>query len=81
MFYPKAYLVAIPKVNGGDGLFECPNCKGIISRYYAELMVCHDCKKVLNLADLLNLLKKLGVHEQNIRRIQDNLTYPKLFAA
>jgi len=31
--------------------------------------------------DLLRLLKNLGVTDQNIRRIQDNLSYPRLFAA
>jgi ribosomal protein L37AE/L43A len=62
-------------------LFECPDCKGKISRYYAELRVCQHCKKIVNLGDLLNLLKNLGVTEQNIRRIQDNLDYPRLFAA
>ena len=54
-------------------LFECPDCKGKISRYYAELRVCQHCKKIVNLGDLLKLLKNLGVTEQNIRRIQDNL--------
>lgn len=62
-------------------LFECPDCEGKISRYYAELRVCHDCKKIINLTDLLRLLKNLGVTEQNVRRIQDNLAFPRLFAA
>ena len=62
-------------------LFECPDCKGKISRYYAELRVCQHGKKIVNLGDLLRLLKNLGVTEQNIRRIQDNLDYPRLFAA
>ncbi|MBA7477001.1 hypothetical protein ES707_12397 [subsurface metagenome] len=62
-------------------LFECPDCKGKISRYYAELRVCQHCKKIVNLGDLLKLLKNLGVTEQNIRRIQDNLDYPRLFVA
>lgn len=62
-------------------LFECPDCDGKISRYYAELRVCQDCKRVVNLADLLKLLKNLGVTDQNIRRIHDNLAYPRLFAS
>ncbi len=62
-------------------LFECPDCKGTISRYYAELRVCQHCKQIVNIGDLLKLLKNLGVTEQNIRRIQDNLAYPRLFAA
>ena len=62
-------------------LFECPDCHGKISRYYAELRVCQDCKKIVNAADLLKLLRELGVTEQNIRRVQANLAYPKLFAA
>jgi Fe-S oxidoreductase len=62
-------------------LFECPHCHGKISRYYAELRVCQDCKKIVNLDDLLRLLRNLGVTEQNIRRIEDNLAYPRLFAA
>jgi len=62
-------------------LFECPECDGKISRYHAELRVCQDCKKVINLDDLLRLLKNLGVTDQNIRRIRDNLEYPKLYAA
>ena len=62
-------------------LFECPNCDGIISRYYAELRVCQDCKRIINIADLLKLLNNLGVTEQNVRRVQDNLSYPRLFVA
>jgi hypothetical protein len=62
-------------------LFECPYCNGKISRYYAELRVCQDCKRVVNIYELLKLLKNLGVAEQNIKRIQDDLAYPKLFAA
>ncbi|MBN1784483.1 MAG: hypothetical protein JW815_01945 [Candidatus Bathyarchaeota archaeon] len=62
-------------------LFECPDCKGKISRYYAELRVCHDCKRIINLDDLLRLLSNLGVIEQNIRRVHDNLAYPRLFPA
>ena len=62
-------------------LYECPDCHGKISRYYAELRVCQDCQKVVNIADLLKLLKNLGVNEQNIRRIQNNLAYPRLRAA
>ncbi len=62
-------------------LFECPDCNGKISRYYAELRVCQDCLKIVNLADLLKLLNNLGVTEQNVRRIQDNLTHPILYAA
>jgi hypothetical protein len=62
-------------------LFECPDCKGKISRYYAELRVCHDCRRIINLDDLLRLLRNLGVTEQNIRRVHDNLAYPRLFAA
>jgi hypothetical protein len=30
---------------------------------------------------LLRLLKNLGVTDQNIRRVQDNLAYPRLFAS
>ena len=62
-------------------LYECPECLGKISSYYAELRVCQDCKKIVNLADLLKLLKDLGVTEQNIRRIHNNLVYPKILAA
>ncbi|MCJ7613674.1 hypothetical protein MUO71_02755 [Candidatus Bathyarchaeota archaeon] len=62
-------------------LFECLDCKGKISRYYAELRVCQDCKRIVNMDDLLRLLKNLGVTDQNIRRVQDNLSYPRLFAA
>ena len=62
-------------------LFECPDCKGKISRYYAELRVCQDCKRVINIDDLMRLLKNLGVTEQNVRRVYDNLAYPRLFAA
>ena len=62
-------------------LFECPDCKGKISRYYAELRVCQDCKKVVNLDDLLRLLKNVGATEQTIRRVQADLAYPRLFAA
>ena len=62
-------------------LFECPDCNGKISRYYAELRVCQDCKRIVNLSDLLKLLKDLGVTEQNVRRIQANLAYPRLVAA
>jgi len=62
-------------------LFECPHCNGKISRYYAEMRVCQDCKKIVNLGDLIKLLKNLGVTEQNIRRVRDNLAYPSLFAA
>ena len=61
-------------------LFECPHCNGTISRYYAELRVCQDCKYVVNLDDLIKLLKNLGVTDQTVRRVYDNLTYPKLFA-
>ena len=68
-------------IGGTEVLYECPNCDGKISRYYAELRVCQDCKKIINITDLLKLLKNLGVTEQNIRRIQDNLAYPRLFAA
>jgi hypothetical protein len=62
-------------------LFDCPVCKGKISRYYAELRVCQDCKKIVDFSDLLRLLRDLGVPEQNIRRIRDNIAPPKLFAA
>jgi len=62
-------------------LFERPDCKGKISRYYAELTVCQDCKRIVNLDDLLRLLRNLGVTEQNIRRVHDNLAYRRLFAA
>ncbi len=62
-------------------LFECPDCNEKISRYYAELRVCQDCKKIVNLGDLLKLLRNLGVTEQTIRRVHDNLAYPRLFAA
>ena len=62
-------------------LYECPNCNGKISRYYAELRVCQDCKKIINVYNLLKLLTNLGVTEENIRRIQDNLAYPRLVAA
>jgi len=68
-------------VGGVVLLFECPDCAGKISRYYAELRVCQDCKKIVNIADLLKLLKNLGVTDQNVRRVQDNLNYPRLFAA
>jgi hypothetical protein len=62
-------------------LFECPDCKGKISRYYAELRVCQDCKKVVNISDLLRLLKNVGVTEQNIERVRENLACPRVFAA
>jgi hypothetical protein len=62
-------------------LFECPHCHGKISRYYAELRVCQDCKRIINLDDLLRLLRNLGATEQTVRRVQDNLAYPRLFAA
>ena len=38
-------------------------------------------QKIINLDDLLRLLRNLGVTEQNIKRIEDDLTYPRLFAA
>lgn len=62
-------------------LFECPDCKGKISRYYAELRVCQDCKRIVNLEDLLRLLKNVGATEQTIRQVYDDLAYPRLFAA
>ena len=62
-------------------LFECPHCDGKISRYYAELRVCQDCKRIVNLDDLLRLLKNLGANEQTVRRVNDDLAYPRLFAA
>jgi hypothetical protein len=62
-------------------LFECPDCNGKISRYYAELRVCQDCKRIINISDLLKLLKNLGVTDQNIRRVNDNLAYPRLFTS
>ncbi|MCW4034704.1 MAG: hypothetical protein NWF03_05010 [Candidatus Bathyarchaeota archaeon] len=62
-------------------MFECPHCNGRISRYYAELRVCQDCKHVVNLDDLIKLLKNLGVTDQTIQRVYDNLAYPKLFAS
>ena len=68
-------------VGGVVLLIEFPDCDGKISRYYAELRVCQDCKKVVNIADLLKLLNNLGVTDQNVRRVQDNLSYPRLFAA
>jgi len=46
-------------------IFECPDCDEKISRYYAELRVCQDCKKVVNLSELLSLLRNLGVTENN----------------
>jgi hypothetical protein len=61
-------------------LFECPDCNGKISRYYAELRVCQDCNRIVNLPDLLKLLKNLGVTDQKIRIVHDNLAYPRLFA-
>ena len=62
-------------------LYECLDCGGKISRYYAEMRVCQDCKRIVNIDDLLKFLRELGITEQNIMRIQDNLTYPRLFAA
>ncbi|MGD9130477.1 MAG: hypothetical protein PVH73_02750 [Candidatus Bathyarchaeota archaeon] len=62
-------------------LFECPDCHGKISRYYAELRVCQDCKRIINLDDLLKLLRNLGATERTVRRVHDDLAYPKLFAA
>lgn len=62
-------------------LFECPHCEGIISRFYAELRVCQDCKNIINIDDLLRLLKNLGVNEQNVQRIKENLAYPRMIAA
>ena len=55
--------------------------KKIISRHHAELRICQDCQRIVNLSDLLRLLKNLGVTEQNVRRIQDNLAYPRLVAS
>jgi hypothetical protein len=60
-------------------LFECPDCKGKISRYYAELRVCQDCRRIINLDDLLRLLRNLGVTEQNVRRVHDKLAYGKQY--
>jgi hypothetical protein len=62
-------------------LFECPNCNGKISRYYSELRVCQDCKRIINLDDLLRLLKNLGAAEPTVRRVHEDLSYPRLFAA
>jgi len=62
-------------------LFECPDCHGKISRYYAELRVCQDCKRIVNLDDLLRLLKNLGATEQTVRKVHNDLAYPRLFAA
>jgi hypothetical protein len=62
-------------------LFECPDCHGKISRYYAELRVCQDCKRIVNLDDLLRLLKNVGATEQTVRKVYDDLAYPRLFAA
>lgn len=61
-------------------LYKCSDCDGKISRYHAELRVCQDCKKIVNLGELLNLLRNLGVTEPNVQRIEDNLTFPKIFA-
>jgi len=62
-------------------LFECPDCNGKISRYYAELRVCQECKRIVNLDDLLRLLKNVGATEQTVRKVYDDLAYPRLFAA
>ena len=62
-------------------LFKCPDCKGKISRYYAELRVCQNCKRVVNLDDLLRLLRNVGATKQTIQRVHDDLAYPRLFAA
>jgi hypothetical protein len=62
-------------------LFECPECNGKISRYYAELRVCQHCKRIANLEDLLRLLRKLGATEQTIRKVHDELAHHRIFAA
>jgi hypothetical protein len=62
-------------------LFESPECIGKISRYYAELRVCQDCKRIVNLENLLRLLRNLGATEQTFRRVYDELAYPRMFAA
>ena len=62
-------------------MFECPDCNGKISRYYAELRVCQECKRIVNLDDLLRLLKNVGATEQTVRKVYDDLAYPRLFAA
>lgn len=62
-------------------LFECPDCHGKISRYYAELRVCQECKRIVNLDELLRLLRNLGATEQTIQRVHNDLAYPRLFAA
>jgi len=61
-------------------LFECPDCHGKISRYYAELRVCQDCKRIVNLDDLLRLLRNLGATKQTVRKVHDDLAYRKEYS-
>ena len=61
-------------------MFECPDCDGKISRYSAEVRVCQNCNKIINIDDLLNLLRNLGVNKQTIKKVKADLLYQTTFA-
>ena len=54
--------------------FTCPDCKQkTLSVRTVELKICLKCGRVMGIEDALELLRKLGVQQEIITKVRDDL--------
>ena len=60
-------------------MFEC-DCGGTISQYSAKIRRCKKCNRIMNIEELLKLLRELSINEKTIDEIEASLVvWPNVF--
>ena len=54
--------------------FEC-DCGGKFTEHSADVRVCQKCKKIPNMDTLLEILEEIGVKEDTLQKLKNDVNY------
>ncbi len=56
-------------------MVECCDCGGKMKKYSAYVRFCQKCKKIPNIDTLLELLREMGVKEETLKSLKQDIHF------